>query len=221
MNTATETTKPWRECNHPWYRYAWLDCAEGIGHLGFKHWKTEKCDIAQANLEVVDVLHFALSDYLNTVELTGSKDDHYSAVADKWLTDFAIVEAMSSEVPKYSYRDAFEYMAAQYNYTKKCDSPTMIMLVENSALSWSELYILYVGKNALNIFRQANGYNNGTYEKIWGKDEDNVHLDNIINSFKVHPPKGDFYMSVMTALDSLYTTLVTDTCPDHNGNDEL
>jgi len=217
MNTSTETDKPWKECNHKWYRYAWLEGAEGIGHLGFKHWKTEVCDIPQADLEVVDVLHFALSDYLNRTAESGDKEELYSDAAEKWLSDFNIVQAMHSGVPKYSYRDAFEYMAGQFIHAKKCDSPTMIMLVENSALSWVELYILYIGKNALNIFRQANGYNNGTYEKIWGCVEDNVHLDLIIKSFKKHPPKGDFYTSVMSALDNLYTNLVKTNTPDATG----
>jgi hypothetical protein len=38
----------------------------------------------------------------------------------------------------------------------------------------------YFGKNVLNQFRQDNGYKEGTYIKIWNKEEDNVHMLNIV-----------------------------------------
>ena len=46
----------------------------------------------------------------------------------------------------------------------------------DSKLSWDDLAKTYVGKNVLNRFRQANGYKEGTYIKIWQGEEDNVHL---------------------------------------------
>ena len=53
-------------------------------------------------------------------------------------------------------------------------------------LSLEELYKLYIGKNKLNFFRSDNGYNNGTYRKIWfdGRD-DNTHLMDILNSLQI------------------------------------
>jgi hypothetical protein len=47
-------------------------------------------------------------------------------------------------------------------------------------LTWNVLYELYIAKNVLNMFRQANGYKDGTYVKIWDGLEDNVILMDII-----------------------------------------
>jgi hypothetical protein len=43
-------------------------------------------------------------------------------------------------------------------------------------LDFDELYRHYVGKNVLNLFRQDNGYKEGTYHKLWQGREDNEHL---------------------------------------------
>ncbi len=44
-------------------------------------------------------------------------------------------------------------------------------------------YIDYIsGQNVLNIFRQNNGYRDGTYLKVWGDREDNVVLQDIVDS---------------------------------------
>ena len=43
-----------------------------------------------------------------------------------------------------------------------------------------ELYRLYMGKNALNKFRNDNGYKEGTYKKVLRGKEDNVHLIEIL-----------------------------------------
>ncbi len=40
--------------------------------------------------------------------------------------------------------------------------------VVDIALDRDELYRLYIGKNVLNIFRQNNGYRDGTYLKFGG-----------------------------------------------------
>jgi len=45
-----------------------------------------------------------------------------------------------------------------------------------------ELYALYIGKNALNKFRQDHGYKEGTYIKEWNGEEDNVVMMDILKS---------------------------------------
>jgi cell division protein FtsI/penicillin-binding protein 2 len=49
-----------------------------------------------------------------------------------------------------------------------------------SGLSFSWLQKIYIGKNCLNKFRQDNGYKEGTYIKVWNKDEDNVVMIKIL-----------------------------------------
>ena len=46
----------------------------------------------------------------------------------------------------------------------------------NCGADFNTLYRNYVGKNVLNLFRQENGYKDGTYKKIWNGEEDNEVL---------------------------------------------
>ncbi len=49
-------------------------------------------------------------------------------------------------------------------------------------LDFDSLYKLYIGKNILNKFRQDNGYKDGSYKKVWNGKEDNVVMQEILNS---------------------------------------
>jgi hypothetical protein len=46
-------------------------------------------------------------------------------------------------------------------------------------LTITKLHRLYVAKGVLNIFRQDNGYQEGTYVKVWGGKEDNTYISMI------------------------------------------
>ena len=54
-------------------------------------------------------------------------------------------------------------------------------------------------KNALNEFRQLNGYKNGTYIKIWNGKEDNVIMQDILEELEYID-----YDEIIKALDSRY-----------------
>ena len=45
-----------------------------------------------------------------------------------------------------------------------------------------KLFDIYIGKNVLNKFRQDHGYKDGTYKKIWNGVEDNVVMNEILQS---------------------------------------
>jgi len=69
-------------------------------------------------------------------------------------------------------------------------------------LSWTDLYSQYVGKNVLNMFRQDNGYKEGTYKKIWDGKEDNEYLVDILIS--LDPDKNTFKDQIYSALQKAY-----------------
>ena len=54
----------WRSAGNAWYRAIWTECAEMLDHYGWKWWKHQKPDLEQVQLELVDIMHFAMSDYL-------------------------------------------------------------------------------------------------------------------------------------------------------------
>lgn len=55
----------WREATIseiPYYRASFIESAEAIGHFGYKWWKRTSVDKSQVKMELIDILHFALSD---------------------------------------------------------------------------------------------------------------------------------------------------------------
>ena len=69
-------------------------------------------------------------------------------------------------------------------------------------MKFEKLYSLYIGKNALNIFRQTHGYREGTYIKEWNGVEDNVIMQAILNS---NP--GISYTELIQALEDHYSQI--------------
>ena len=52
-------------------------------------------------------------------------------------------------------------------------------------MSFEDLYTIYVPKNVLNVFRQENGYKEGTYRKSWAGREDNEHLAELAQTLDI------------------------------------
>jgi hypothetical protein len=71
-------------------------------------------------------------------------------------------------------------------------------------LTFDDLYKRYIGKNALNEFRQLNGYKSGTYIKIWNNREDNEYLTDILESLQLDE---NLYSNVLNQLTVEYSKL--------------
>jgi len=158
----------WRNAGNAWYRAIWTECAEMLDHYGWKWWKHQQPDLEQVQLELVDILHFAMSDYL-------LREDDNQRVA-------ARIEAeLSQPNPGSDMRTAIEAMAqttiAQQSMHFS-DFATVMNLIE---MDFDALYRSYVGKNVLNFFRQDHGYKEGSYIKVWQGQEDNEHLVEVLN----------------------------------------
>jgi hypothetical protein len=88
--------------------------------------------------------------------------------------------------------EELEYMLFEYSKIKNKNFELLNYLfiyfwnLSNLVLDFNEFYERYILKNVLNLFRQKNGYQEGTYIKNWGKDkiEDNVFLTKYIDSGK-------------------------------------
>jgi dimeric dUTPase (all-alpha-NTP-PPase superfamily) len=159
----------WRQAGNAWYRAIWTECAEMLDHYGWKWWKHQQPDLEQVQLELVDIMHFAMSDYL-------LQNDDNAAVA-------ARIEAELSDPRQVEdIRSAIEVMAqttiAQQSMHFS-DFANIMALIE---MDFEQLYRTYVGKNVLNFFRQDHGYKDGSYIKVWGGREDNEHLAELLAS---------------------------------------
>ena len=159
----------WRQAGNAWYRAIWTECAEMLDHYGWKWWKYQHPDLDQVRLELVDIMHFAMSDYL-------LQHDDNEAVA-------ARIEAELCD-PRQAgdIRGAIEAMAQATIANRSMhysDFANIMALIE---MDFDQLYRLYIGKNELNFFRQDHGYMEGNYVKIWDGREDNEHLAELLSA---------------------------------------
>ena len=157
----------WRQANNAWYRAIWTECAEMLDHYGWKWWKHQQPDLDQVRLELVDIFHFAMSDYL-----LGGSDN--KAVAERILSE------LSDPGQQTDIREAIESMARSTIERKSMHFAEFSNVMWLIDMDFGQLYRLYVGKNVLNFFRQDHGYQDGSYTKIWQGREDNEHLTELL-----------------------------------------
>ncbi len=157
----------WRGAGNAWYRAIWTECAEMLDHYGWKWWKHQQPDLEQVRLELVDILHFAMSDYL-------LQHDDSAAVA-------ARIEAeLCAPRQGRDLRTAIETMAQSTIAQQSMHFSDFANIMALLEMDFDQLYRMYVGKNVLNFFRQDHGYKDGSYIKVWNDREDNEHLAELL-----------------------------------------
>ncbi len=169
-----------------WKRCIYLECAELVESYPWKHWKDIAADPDYDNIkiETVDIWHFVLS-----LALQHYKNDNLGTME-------ALAEALT-QTPHYAAFVSNEHFAHTNPYAEIavveillrdlfCDAPIEKIVDDfyavaiRSDLNLDTLYKLYIGKNILNRFRQAHGYKEGNYRKIWNTEEDNVVMQRLL-----------------------------------------
>ena len=166
----------WRSQNFAWHRAIMVEGVELLDHVGWKWWKKQTPDFAQAKIELVDIWHFMLSMMLSRGG--ASAEMHYDrAVLDQHLkfAAFTLPEKL----------DRLIETAALGRHSVGLFSSLMGEL----GLTWDELYTTYVAKNVLNTFRQDHGYKDGAYIKLWSGLEDNVVLERLMTQLPDATPE--------------------------------
>ena len=180
MNSKVDPN--WITARYPYLRAVAIEGAEAIEHHGWKWWKKQNKDLAQLQMELIDIWHFFLSEIL----LRNDGDQRQSAQfllelirnsnsQRKILFDGNEVDLMTCDLIR-----KLELLIAT-SISQRIEVKLFNLIMNDCELSWNELYAQYVGKNVLNIFRQDHGYKHGTYKKIWNNREDNEHLVDILN----------------------------------------
>lgn len=182
----------------------WVECAEMMDHLGYKWWKHQEPDIDQVIMEMVDIWHFIMSDIMvmSSEGFTQSMEIEFNSISNlvaEIETDFVIldideikdytsliVHSATHPDPYDSYPDLEAFFAIWYGLGKQ----------------FEDLYKMYIGKNALNIFRQNNGYKDGSYVKLWSGKEDNEYLTYFLKTATV---SGNLMDDVVHFLQDCYT----------------
>lgn len=180
----------WRLQGYAWYRAIWVESAEMLDHFGWKWWKKQNPDVAQVELELVDIWHFGLSDMLQRSDDSGALAD---ALAEELLKDLGEV---------LPFREQLEAFVAVVLTKKAFDLAVFCQLMKATSFSFERLYLQYMGKNVLNFFRQDHGYKDGTYHKIWSGREDNEHLVEVLA--EIPATSSSFQADVYAALELRY-----------------
>ncbi len=188
MNTRIHAD--WVGQDFAWYRAIWIECGELIEHYGYKWWKKQAPDMQQVRLEVIDIWHFGLSALFSPVRSI----EH---IADDILTDLDGFQPGDVDV-----REATEALAC-YALQHHGFSPRRFwQLMHASGLEFDGLYQQYVCKNVLNFFRQDNGYQEGSYRKLWAGREDNEHLLELVSA--LDSTAADFAEQLYASLEHRY-----------------
>jgi dimeric dUTPase (all-alpha-NTP-PPase superfamily) len=187
MNSRVSET--WQENGYEWYRAIWVECAEMLDHHGWKWWKHQEIDVAQVQLELVDIFHFGLSLRL----MTGATVEN--------ITDTLAIELTQSSDEK-DFKIALENLASAAVTNKSFDAIALADCMRLMNMDLDELFRQYVGKNTLNFFRQDHGYKEGTYIKVWHSEEDNEVLAELVNTLDAGA--SDFQQQLYAALEAKY-----------------
>ncbi|ARD44018.1 dUTP diphosphatase [Colwellia sp. PAMC 21821] len=187
MNSRVSET--WRDNNYEWYRAIWVECAEMLDHHGWKWWKHQEIDVAQVQLELVDIFHFGLSLRL----MSGDSVEN-------------ITQTLATELTQSSgqqdFKIALESLASAAVADKAFNAVALADCMRLMAMDLDELFRQYVGKNTLNFFRQDHGYKEGSYIKIWHGEEDNEVLANLVTTLDTSA--DDFQQQLYSALAAKY-----------------
>jgi hypothetical protein len=145
------------------------ELTEALQHLGCETHKKVKIDAEQALLELVDA-HKYLMKAINTMNEFGKEESPSDLMKDITFTQQLVLDGHYPVAIQSLYNIAQEH----FEYDQQ------------------EFFKLSKFKGILHDFRQANGYKEGTYIKLWGdkKLEDNEY---IFKAIKRGVAVEDFY----------------------------
>lgn len=201
MNLQSRTNSlvnpDWKKANYNWRRAMWIEAAELTDLVGYKWWKdlTKEPNQKQILLEVVDIFHFLLSDIL--LNNRYSANDVYNSL--KWAKTHHYAPTREDKI-----RQIEEFVAVCLDGHGLLH-PSFFQLMHAVDVRIEDLLKYYLGKNALNKFRQDNGYKDGSYRKQWNflgnQVEDNVVLEHIMENGAVLK-----FDAIYDQLKTLYVT---------------
>lgn len=177
MNTRVDPD--WLKARHPYLRAVVIEGAEAIEHHGWKWWKLQHHDLAQLQMEVIDIWHFVLSELL--LRCDGSIEEANTALQEALQEDVRelMLDDIRYPITEMDVVPLLELLIA-VSAVRRMSFPLFSQLLLACGMNWDELYRQYIGKNTLNLFRQDHGYREGTYRKEWDGREDNQHLVEIL-----------------------------------------
>ena len=162
----------WRDKGHNYRLCIFMETAELIDCFPWKHWKDIQsvADMDAVAGEIVDIWHFAMAFLLQS---------------NKELDVAEMREQINETWQTYEEGPTLEELCIGLTFSLYAKNTFMwgnfIGLLRMANMTFEDLYVLYISKNVLNVFRQDFGYKDGTYIKTWGGKEDVEHLRELTN----------------------------------------
>lgn len=178
MNTTVNAK--WIDAGYPFLRAVVVEAGEALEHVGWKWWKRQQPDLEQVQIELIDILHFYLSALI--IEAGGDAESAAQSMMTK-LSSSGIVQFDERQynLSETNLLELLELLAG-LAAARRIEFSVLQECFKHCNLTWPDVVRIYVSKNVLNMFRQAHGYKDGTYVKIWNGEEDNVVLARLANS---------------------------------------
>eukprot|EP01060_Flectonema_neradi_P008382 TRINITY_DN159_c1_g1_i2.p1 TRINITY_DN159_c1_g1~~TRINITY_DN159_c1_g1_i2.p1 ORF type:complete len:231 (+),score=40.43 TRINITY_DN159_c1_g1_i2:116-808(+) len=188
----------WRTTRKPddWGLAITLECAELIDSYPWKWWKNVKAkvDVNNVRIELVDILHFALSGQM-MVENEDRKTSQISA-------------------PLMETENAIKTFRHIISLTDSHDFLTITRLVVEAADDLEfNIVAYYVAKHTLNYIRQLGGYKSGTYKKVNEGVEDNELLHQCIEGITLEDITAGFEKISNSIMTKVYDVFQVDSEP--------
>jgi dimeric dUTPase (all-alpha-NTP-PPase superfamily) len=201
MNSKVDPN--WVAARYPYLRAVVIEAAEAIEHHGWKWWKKQDKDLAQLQMELIDIWHFILSELLlqNDGNDAASLPRLQQLLCEIGENDRIEIDGRVYELGSLTLLAQLELLIA-LSAVQRIELSVFAAIMKNCEMDWTELYCQYVGKNVLNFFRQDHGYKEGSYQKMWNGREDNEYLVDIMSS--LDPEDGQYKDKLYAALSSNY-----------------
>ncbi len=182
-----------------------IESAEAIEHHGWKWWKAQQKDVAQLQMELIDIWHFILSAILVKHDGDINKSTNYVMEYLSSTDRHVVFDGKVYAIDRLETVAKLELLIG-LSVARRISLPLFEALLADCDMTWDDLHSQYVGKNVLNFFRQDHGYKEGTYQKHWGGREDNEHLVEILAELDDGTSADDFKERLYSALSDRYAS---------------
>lgn len=172
----------WLTAGYPFLRAAFVESGEALDHYGWKWWKKQEPNLEQFGVELIDILHFYLSHVL--VSQNGDIADAASYIEMQIGRSTTAHDIVFDDKPyTFASMDTLSRveLLAGLAVSRRVSFPLLGSLFADAGMADNDIFNTYVGKNVLNVFRQSNGYKQGTYIKDWFGEEDNQVMSRLLS----------------------------------------
>lgn len=169
-----------------YYRASFIELCEALMEIGYKWWKKEEPDTKKVLFELVDALHFVISDHIRYYHKRYRDLDRARAfLTNSFTTIYAPLpervgrfsgQAGDPNIEELTLQDICDQAIFSYVRDGRSSLPWLCLLIERMQIPVEQVVYYYLAKNTLNKFRNANGQKEGTYVRKWNGKSDNEYL---------------------------------------------